>query len=317
MEAVVTHLVIKSGGPQGMAEWRRHFGELAPGLRVSGRDEPLAEPGSVGYALVWEPDPGWLASLPNLKLIISAGAGVDHILADPRLPAGVPIARLVTDETAGEMSEFVLAAALAITKEFRRFAVNQARRRWDTPEAPRMARDMRVGVMGLGYLGAATATLLARSGFPTAGWSRAPAQLPGVESYAGPQQLDIFLARTDILVCLLPGTEATRGILGAATFARLPRGAAVISVGRGSHMVASDLLAALDSGQLSQAVLDVFETEPLPAASPLWDHPGVTVTPHCAATPTRRERARYVADLIRRCEAGEALPNLYDPAKGY
>jgi len=310
-------LVIKSGGAQALPEWSEHFREFAPGLQVSGRHEPVAEPGQVGYALVWEPDPGWLASFPNLKLIISSGAGVDHILADPQLPAHVPIARLVTQETAGEMSEFVLAAALAITKEFKRFANDQAICRWDTPEVPRMMRDMRVGVMGLGYLGSASAALLARTGFPTAGWSRAPAPIAGVDTYAGPQQLPAFLARTDILVCLLPGTEATRGILGAETLAQLPRGAALISVGRGSHMVEPDLLAALDSGQLSQAVLDVFEAEPLPADSPLWRHPGVTITPHCAATPTRRERARYVAELIRRCEAGEPLPNLYDPAKGY
>jgi len=310
-------LVIKSGGPQALPEWREYFREFAPGLHVSGRHEPVADPGQVGYALVWEPDPGWLASLPNLKLIISSGAGVDHILADPQRPAHVPIARLVTQETAGEMSEFVLAAVLAITKEFKRFANDQAICHWDTPEVPRMMRDMRAGVMGLGYLGSATAALLARTGFPTAGWSRSPAPLAGVETYAGPQQLSAFLARTDILVCLLPGTDATRGILGAQTLAQLPRGAALISVGRGSHMVAPDLLAALDSGQLSQAVLDVFEAEPLPADSPLWRHPGVTITPHCAATPTRCERARYVADLIRRCEAGEPLPNLYDPVKGY
>lgn len=310
-------LVINSGGPQGLPEWQRHFREFAPGLDVCGRHEPVADPGDIGYALVWEPDPGWLASLPNLKLIISSGAGVDHILADPQRPAHVPVARLVTQATAGEMSEFVLAAALGITKEFKRFANDQATGRWETPETTRMIRDMRVGVMGLGYLGAATATLLARTGFPTAGWSRSPARLAGVESYAGPAQLPAFLARTDILVCLLPGTDATRGILGAATFAQLPRGAALVSVGRGSHMVAADVLAALDAGQLSQAVLDVFETEPLPADSPLWKHPGVIVTPHCAATPTRYERARYVADLIRRCEAGEPLPNLYDPAKGY
>jgi len=310
-------LVINSGGPQGLPEWRKYFSEFAPALEICGRHEPVADPGQIGYALVWEPDPGWLASLPNLKLIISSGAGVDHILADPQRPVHVPIARLVTQETAGEMSEFVLAAALAITKEFKRFANDQAQRRWDPPEAPRMMRDMCVGVMGLGYLGTATATLLARAGFPTIGWSRSPAQLPGVESYAGPQQLAAFLARTGILVCLLPGTDATRGILGARTFAQLPRGAALISVGRGSHMVEPDVLAALDSGQLSQAVLDVFDTEPLPADSPLWRHPGVMVTPHCAATPTRCERARYVAELIHRCEAGEALPNLYDPAKGY
>ena len=310
-------LVINSGGPQGLPEWRKYFREFAPDLHISGRDEPVADPGEIGYALVWEPDPGWLASLPNLKLIISSGAGVDHILADTQRPTHVPIARLVTQETAGEMSEFVLAAALAITKEFKRFANDQAIGRWDTPEVPRMMRDMRVGVMGLGYLGSATATLLARTGFPTAGWSRSPAQLAGVESYAGPQKLAAFLARTDILVCLLPGTEATRGILGAETFAQLPRGAALISVGRGSHMVVPDVLAALDAGQLSQAVLDVFETEPLAADSPLWTHPGVIITPHCAATPTRYERARYVADLIRRSEAGEPLPNLYDPDKGY
>src|SRR3546814_409938 len=133
----VMRLVIKSGGPQALPEWREYFGEFAPELQVSGSHEAVADPGQIGYALVWEHDPGWLASLPNLKLIISSGAGVDHILADPQRPAQVPIARLVTQETAVEMSEFVLAAALSITKEFKRFANDQAGRRWCAPELPR------------------------------------------------------------------------------------------------------------------------------------------------------------------------------------
>ncbi|MGY6272632.1 2-hydroxyacid dehydrogenase [Achromobacter denitrificans] len=308
-------LIINSGGAQAIDEWRSNFQAFAPGLEVIGwQDE--ADPASIDYALVWEPDPGRLATFTHLKLIISAGAGVDHILADPQLPRHVPIVRMVTDRTQTEMAEFVLTCALMLTRDIKRAVDNQARRHWQFFDSVRVAADLRVGIMGLGRLGVASAQLLSRVGFKVSGWSRGASGLDGLPTYAGQEQFGAFLAATDILVCLLPATDATRGILNAATFSRLPRGACLINAGRGSHMVAGDVIAALDSGQLSQAVLDVFEEEPLPPESALWTHPGIIVTPHCAAIPDRRERARHTAFLIAANERGDALPNVYDAQRG-
>ncbi|MGE8689005.1 MAG: 2-hydroxyacid dehydrogenase [Achromobacter sp.] len=309
-------LIINSGGARAIDDWRSNFQAFAPELEVAGWHEDV-DPASVDYALVWEPDPGRLATFPNLKLIISAGAGVDHILADPQWPRHVPIARMITARTQTEMAEFVLTSALMLTRDIKRAVDNQARRHWEFFDAARIAAELRVGIMGLGHLGAASAQLLARVGFQVSGWSRGNSRLEGLPTYAGQAQFGAFLAATDILVCLLPATDSTRGILNAATLSRLPRGACLINAGRGSHMVEQDVLAALDSGQLSQAVLDVFEEEPLPPESALWSHPGIIVTPHCAAIPDRKERARHTAFLIGAHERGEALPNLYDTRRGY
>ena len=309
-------LIINSGGAQAMDEWRQQFRAWAPDLDVVGWHEDI-DPASVDYALVWAPDAGRLATFPNLKLIISAGAGVDHILADTALPRHLPIARMVTARTQTEMAEFVLTSALMLTRDVKRLVDNQARRHWELFDSLRVAADVRVGIMGLGHLGVASAQLLARVGFPVSGWSRGASTLPGMPSYAGQEQFGEFLARTDLLVCLLPATEATRGILNSATLSQLPRGAFLINAGRGSHMVTQDVIDALDSGQLQQAVLDVFEQEPLPPESPLWSHPGIIVSPHSAAIPDRKERARHTALLIAANERGEPLPNIYDPRRGY
>jgi len=309
-------LIINSGGPQAIDEWRAQFRTFAPELDVAGWHEDI-DPASVDYALVWAPDPGRLATFSNLKLIISAGAGVDHILADPALPRHLSIARMVTARTQTEMAEFVLTSALMITRGVKRIVDNQSRRHWEVIDSLRVAADVRVGIMGLGHLGVASAQLLSRVGFPVSGWSRGATKLPGLPSYAGQEQFGQFLANTDLLVCLLPATDATRGILNRATLSQLPRGASLINAGRGSHMVAQDILDALDNGQLDQAILDVFEPEPLPPESPLWTHPGIIITPHCAAIPDRKERARHTALLIAANERGESLPNIYDPQRGY
>ncbi|MGN6580892.1 MAG: 2-hydroxyacid dehydrogenase [Bordetella sp.] len=310
-------LIVKSGGPQAYEEWRSLFAEVSPGIDVLDWFDPPADLRGIEYALVWAPEAGRLAELPDLKLIVSSGAGVDHILADPQLPGHLPIARMMLDVTAVEMSEYVLMSALMLVRDMKRMIVNQANRHWEDFFPPLRSTATRVGIMGLGSLGAAAADLLRRTGFMVSGWSRRRADLPGVRCHAGEAEFDAFLAETDILVCLLPATEATRGILNARTFARLPRGACLVNAARGSHMVQADLLAALDSGQLRQAVLDVFEPEPLDADSPLWTHPGVIVTPHIASTPSRRDRAVRAAELIDLHRRGEPLPNLYDRATGY
>ncbi|CAB3687037.1 MAG: 2-hydroxyacid dehydrogenase [Achromobacter pulmonis] len=310
-------LIIRSGDESAMQEWRAHFRVYAPDLEIVGwRDK--VDPASIDYALVWAPEPGRLATFPNLKLIISAGAGVDHIVADPAWPRHLPVARMVTPRTETEMAEFVLTSALMLTRDLKRAIDQQARRHWELYDSLRVAADVRVGIMGLGHLGIAAARLLSRVGFPVSGWSRGASALPdGLPSYAGQAQFGEFLAGADLLVCLLPATDATRGILNRDTFAQLPRGASLINAGRGAHLVTQDLLDALDDGHLHQAVLDVFDPEPLPPESALWAHPGIIITPHCAAIPDRRERARHTAWLIAANERGEALPNIYDPARGY
>ncbi len=310
-------LLVKSGGEAAVPEWQAHFAACAPELDVRWWDDPEVIPEDVHYVLVWDPEPGRLAKLPNLRLIFSSGAGVDFIVRDPELPAGVPIARMTPGGAAQRMGEFVCWAALSLLKNGRRIGMAQAERRWDYFEPDLTAPECTVGVMGLGQMGSRAAVMLQGLGFPVLGWSRTPKSLPGVESYAGEAERDAFLARAQILVCLLPATAETRGILSMPLFAKLPRGAGVINVGRGSQQRLEDIVAALDAGQLSGAVLDVFEPEPLPADSPAWSHPKILVTPHLASLPNRRERAEYVAEGIARFERGEALPSLYDPSRGY
>lgn len=311
-------LLVKSGGAAALPEWRASFHEFAPGLglEVCAWDDPEVDPARVEYVLVWQPEPGRLAGFPNLKAIISSAAGVDHILADPRLP-DLPIVRMVTPETQQRMAEFTVMSSLMLLKDMPRIVAQQARAQWLEFSTPRTALETRVGVLGLGALGLATARMHATIGFDTAGWARSPRTEKGLSCYAGADQLPAFLARTDILICLLPETEDTRHLLDADLLHQLPRGAAVINVGRGSHLCLPDLLAALDEGQLSGAVLDVFDEEPLPADAAVWRHPRVLVTPHAAATPSRRERARQAAVAISAMLGGLPPPHLYDRVRGY
>lgn len=308
-------LVVNSGGPDALPEWREAFALHCPELTVLGWEDEHAH--LADYALVWEPTPGRLAAMPHLKLTLSSGAGVDHILADPDYPAHVPIVRMVPPETGQTMAEYVLAAAMATMRDFKALADAQHAHRWAPYPAVRHIADTRIGIMGMGNLGQACARLLRQVGFPVAGWSNRHTDIAGVSSYAGPDELPAFLARCDILVCLLPATDATRGILCARHLSRLPSGAALIAVGRASHMIDEDVQHLLVNKHLSHAVIDVFDTEPLPPHAVWWDHPGVTVTPHCASTPTRAARARHAATLIALHQAQQPLPDLYDPARGY
>lgn len=310
-------LLVNSGGRAMVESWRTLFAEQAPHLEVRWIDDPAVVAADVGYVFVWTPKPGFLATLPNLRLILSSGAGVDHITRDPAWPAHVGIVRMGGDETAQKMGEYVCLGALSLLRDMPRVMVGQQARRWDNFEVARTARDTRVGVMGLGNLGAAAAAMLKGLGFQVAGWSRSAKTLPGVECFAGDGERDAFLARTDLLVCLLPDTPETRGAIRAETIARLPRGAGVVNAGRGGHVVMDDLVAALDEGQLSGAFLDVFDQEPLPAEHPAWGHPRIIVTPHIASMASRVARVRYVSEAIAAFERGEVPPNLYDPSRGY
>ncbi|WP_243634499.1 2-hydroxyacid dehydrogenase [Roseicella frigidaeris] len=310
-------MAVKSGGAAAFAEWRDCFAALDPGLELLPWAEALRRPEIVDYALVWDPGPGELARLPRLRVIFGAGAGIDGLLADPDLPLQVPLVRMAIPEAAQRMGEFCCWAVLSLLKEARRLAIAQAAGVWDYFEPPHRADLRTVGLMGLGAMGARCAAMLQGLGFPVIGWSRTAKSLPGVEGHVGAAGLPAFLGRSHILVCLLPATPETRGIIRAETLALLPRGAVYVGLGRGLHHRLDDVLAALDSGQLSGAVLDVFEPEPLPPGHPLWSHPKAIVTPHVASLPSRAERAGYVARCIAGFERGEPLPNLFDPARGY
>lgn len=308
-------LAVKTGGEEAMPEWRDIFAAL-PHLEVRWWSDPTLPLEDVHYAFVWEPPPGYLARLSNLRLIVSSGAGVDHLTRDPDLPRHVPIVKMGAPEAASRMAEYVLAAVLFHHRRFHLFVDAQRRREWahvDTTEAANRV----VGVMGLGTLGAATAAALRDIGFRVRGWSRSAKKLDGIETFAGKEEFGAFLDGTEILVCLLAATPETEGIVDAATLARLPEGACVVNAARGAHLVLRDLIAALDSGHIAGATLDVFETEPLPADDPAWAHPRLLITPHVASTPGRRARGRYVIEAIRAFEAGATLPNRYDPARGY
>ena len=266
-------------------------------------------------ALVWKPPPGLLAGLPRLRLVLSLAAGVDALLADPSLP-DLPLCRLIDPSLTRTMSEFVLLQVLKYHRGLDRYARQQREGRWRL-ELPQPPCATRVGIMGLGELGADAARTLLRHGFAVHGWSRSRKELDGIACFAGEARLGPFLAEADILVCLLPLTPETRGILNADLFARLPRGARLVNVARGAHLVDADLITALDAGQLAHASLDVFQAEPLPAGHPFWKHPLIDVTPHAASYGLPESAAEAVADNLRRLADGRPLLGLVDRARGY
>jgi glyoxylate/hydroxypyruvate reductase A len=302
------------------APWLARLRELLPG-RAFVTPATLADPAAVHYAMSWRHRAGALADLPSLRVIFSLGAGVDHVLADPLLPK-TPIVRVVDPDLTARMSEWVVLQVLLHHRQFRRYDRQQAEKIWAEDETQPAAAEVRVGILGLGELGLDAARKLRAIGFDVAGWSRSQKSVPGLESFHGRKGLDGLLARTDILVCLLPLTPDTRGLLNASAFAKLARGgrlggAFLINAGRGGLQVEADIVAALDAGMLKGASLDVFETEPLPAASPLWAHPNVFVSPHNAAVSAPSSIARYIADQILAFERGEPLRNVVDRARGY
>lgn len=310
-------LLIKSGGLAAMPEWQALFGSLLPHLDIRWWDDPSVDPNAVVYALVWQPEPGRLASYPNLRAIFSSAAGVDHIVNDPACPKRVPVFRMIVDQTAQTVAEYVCLHALAWIRDFDRMRRAQADRRWDLFEAPRLAPETRIGIMGLGTIGQLCAGMLKALGFQVHGWARSPKSLPGIPCAAGPDELGEFLAQSDLLVGLVPDTPETRGLVCRETILQLPKGAAIINVARGPLVVLDDLLAALDEGHLSAAILDVFETEPLPATHAAWAHPKVTVTAHIAGFASREMRARKASQNIKDLEEGRMPAGRYDAARCY
>ena len=277
--------------------------------------------GDIRYAVSWRHPAGALADLPNLQAIFSLGAGVDHIFKDPLLP-NAPIVRVVVADLTNRMSEWVVLHALLHLRQQKLYDQRQVARHWEEDLEQPAARDVRVGLMGLGELGQDAAQKLKMMGFVVAGWSRAERRLAGIDCFHGADGLDAMLAKTDILVVLLPLTAETRGILDARLFAKLARdgrlgGPILINAGRGGLQVEKDIVAALDSRVLKAASLDVFETEPLPQDSPLWGHPRVYVSPHSAALSEPGIIVAGIAAQIEAYERGEPLPNVVERGRGY
>lgn len=276
----------------------------------------LGDPADIEYALVYKPPRGLLARLPNLKLIQSIAAGCDHILADPELPEGIPICRMVDDYLRAMMTEWSVYAVLHFHRAFPDYRERQQNSIWKR-NWPEYTPETDVGVLGLGAIGADIATKLSVMGFRVHGWSGSPKSIEGVNSHSGADGLQEMLGQCRYIVNVLPLTEETRGIINARTLAAMPAGSHVINLGRGGHVVDEDLLAALDSGHIAGAFLDVFNTEPLPAEHPYWQHPKVVVTPHVAGELVPRSCANTVVANIRRHQAGEPLLYVLDRERGY
>lgn len=295
-------------------QWKRALERRMPELEVRVWPD-IGDPDEAEYALLWKPPAELLSALAGARAIFSVGAGIDHLPMD-RLPPGVPVVRMVDPTLTEGMTEFVVFNVLRFHRNMHVYAQQQREQRWRLLDQVRPAQRT-VGIMGMGVLGCAAARALLGLGFDVRGWSRSGRMPDGVQGYGGDSGLAEFLGVSGIVICLLPLTPATRHILRRETFERMPRGAFVINAARGGHLVEADLLAALDSGHIGAAALDVFETEPLPAGHPFWSHPKVFITPHAASLTNPETGAGQVVEGIRRLQRGEKLHNVIDPRRGY
>jgi glyoxylate/hydroxypyruvate reductase A len=294
------------------APWIAALAQALPGAEIV-EWQPGAPPAD--HAVVWSPPQQLFDEQPQLKGIFNMGAGVDALLK-LRLPPDAVLVRLDDAGMSVQMAEFVCHAVIRHFRELDVYEREAAQGKWGF-RRPRVRAEFPVGVMGLGVLGARVAQAVGQFEFPVVGWSRTPRQVPGVRSFAGEAQLGDFLAATRILVCLLPLTPGTEGILARRTLARLMPQGYLINVARGGHLVEEDLLALLDEGHLAGATLDVFREEPLPPGHPFWGHPKITVTPHTSARTLREETVAQIADKIRRLDRGEPVAGVVDRLRGY
>lgn len=291
--------------------WRRLLEPALPQDRFFAW--PEVNGGAIDVAIVATHPQGTFAQLPRLKLIQSLWMGVENILADAEVPRAVPLARLIDPGMVHAMAETVIASVIDWHRHRYAYRAQQRERKWKS-HAQLLPSDRTVGLLGLGELGSYAAAKLLALGFKVCGWSRRPKSIDGVHCST---DLDEVLSRSNAVVCLLPLTAQTRGVLNARAFGRMPKGGCVINLARGAHVVLTDLLAALESGHFAHAYLDVFEKEPLPLDSPLWGHPGVTITPHIAALTEPRTAVAKIVENVERVRRGEAPANAIDRAAGY
>ncbi|GHA80768.1 2-hydroxyacid dehydrogenase [Pontibacter akesuensis] len=277
-------------------------------------DDAQAE--EVEFALAWNHPLGVFKAFPNLKCISSMGAGVDHILKDTELPKGVTVTKIVDTNLTQDMGEFILALALNHIRGLAAYKVQEQQQAWQPRPYKRIA-DVTVGVMGVGELGAHVASQLHKVGFNVCGWARTAKELEGVAVYVGEEELNSFLAASEILVCLLPLTKETANILNKGTLQQLPKGAFVINAARGEHVVDEDLVEMINNGHLAGASLDVFREEPLPQEHVFWKHPDINITPHMASKTDPETAVLQILDNYDRLQRGEPLQNIISLEKGY
>ncbi len=306
-------VIIRQDGKIGV--WKAALQQAAPEIKVYSylEDHPKDE---IEVALVWKHPSGTLSQYPNLKYIASSGAGVDFIIEDSDIPKDIPITRVVDGFLASDMAEYVIAVIFAYLKNLNTYKIAQTKSIWK-PKPYQRISDFTVGILGLGALGQVLANDLVRFGFKTQGWSASKKAIKGVTTYAGNEELSHFLAKTEILVCLLPLTKETRGILNKPLFEQLPKGAHIINVARGGHLVDTDLIEMIDNGHLSGASLDVFHQEPLPPEHPFWQHENINITPHYASVSDTASVVPQIVENYKRCQNNESLLNVVSMVKGY
>lgn len=307
-------VMVFHSGVDNFADWEEALAAAAPDLNLM-RSDDVTDPAAVRYALVWKPPHGFFARYPNLSLVVNLGAGVDALVRRDDLP-DVPITRLSDPKMARMMAGFVLFAVLRHARDIPVFERAQRRREWHYVH-PTDPEQVRVGILGLGQLGLAAARECARQGFKVSGWSRSPKEVEGIATFHGLGALPDFLGGCDILVCLLPHTPETDGLLDAARIARMKPGVKFINVSRGAIVDELALIDALRRGHVAEATLDVFATEPLPPESPLWDMENVLITPHLASIALPASAAMQIAENVRRVKAGEPVLSRVDPGRGY
>ncbi len=298
-------------------EWLAALSAALPDATLSVWD-PAGPPVGADIAIVWNPPAEVFKRETGLRAVFTRGAGVNSVLAIPGLPADLPIIRLEDAGMGVQMAEYAIHALVAASRQFDMLAQRQAEGVWAEQEViPTLRRDWPVGVLGLGQLGTHVAQAIASLGYPVAGWSRSPRAIEGVQGFHGTDALSAFLARTRVLVNLLPLTPETDGILNRHTLSQLLPGGHLINLARGAHLVEEDLIPLLDAGRLAGATLDVFRTEPLPAGHPFWTHPKVRVTPHIAAITLREEAISQIVTKLQAMARGEAVSGVVDRSRGY
>ncbi len=306
-------VIIRQDGKEDF--WKKALKAESPELEVFGYSEDHPKH-KIEMALIWKHPEGSLAEYPNLKLIASNGAGVDFIFEDPQVPKGIPITRIVDTKLAEDMSEHVLAVILSHLKNLDTYKLQQTQGVWKPRNYYRIS-DFTVGIMGLGALGSFVAKDLVRFGFKVQGWVNSHKSFENVKTFAGGEELPEFLSSSEILVCLLPLTDKTTGILNTSLFKQLPKNAFVINVARGGHLVDVDLIEMLDNGHLSGAGLDVYHQEPLPTTHPFWQHEKIHMTPHYASVSDPKFVVPQILENYRRMKAGKAFINEVSKDKGY
>ncbi|SDZ82636.1 glyoxylate/hydroxypyruvate reductase A [Desulfuromusa kysingii] len=298
-----------------VSDWIQALHTHGPDLKIEVWPD-ISAPEEVELALCWNHPDGSLQQFPNLKCISSLGAGINQLLDDDSRPTEIPLVRLVDDNLKQSMAEYVMAGVLEQFRRFKDYRQQQSEKRWAELEIPHIS-ELCVGIMGCGEIGRFVGNKLADFGFTVRGWSRTQQDCGQFHIYAGDDELESFLSHANILVCLLPLTPKTENILNLQVFNQLPKNAFLINAARGSHLVEADLLSALESGQLSGALLDVCRQEPLSEQHPFWTHSKISITPHIASPTNPESAAEQIVDNYHRVLSGESLLNLVDIECGY